>query len=417
MTKRRVVVTGLGTLNPCGLTVPEFWESLKAGKSGVSRITNEDLKDSPAKIGGEVKNDIFNPENYMDRKMARRMDRFTHLGFVSAKEAIEDSGLDKASVDKERIGVIVGSGIGGIHTHFDNQLKYMEGGHRKVSPLFIPMLIPDITSGYVSIEYGLRGPNYSVSTACATGSHAIGLAYNHIVLDEADAMVAGGSEASINVLGIAGFTQAQALCIKYTETPEKGSRPFDKDRCGFVIAEGAGVIILEELEHALKRGAKIYAEMLGYGMSADANHITAPCPDGSGAALAMKAAIRRAGIHHKDIQVVNAHGTSTELGDIAETKAVKVVFGEDAYKLKVNSTKSMTGHTLGAAGGIEAIALIKMIELGIVHPTINLDNPDPECDLDYTPNKAVKMDVECGISNSFGFGGHDVSIIFKKYKA
>ncbi|QJR22640.1 3-oxoacyl-[acyl-carrier-protein] synthase, KASII [Brevinematales bacterium NS] len=416
MEKRRVVVTGIGTINACGLNVEAFWDSLKNGRSGISRVTNVDLKDSPSLIGGEVKNEVFNPEDFIDRKLARRMDRFSHFGWVAAEEAVKSSGLENASVDKDRVGVLIAAGIGGIQTFYENSIKMEKEGHKRVSPLMIPMIITDITSGYVSIRYGYRGPNYSVSSACASGAHAIAMAYNHILVDDADVMIVGGTEAAITPLGYAGFTQAQALSTHYNDEPTKGSRPFDKDRDGFVMGEGAGVLVLEELNHALKRGAPIYAEMVGYGMSADAHHITAPCPDGAGAALAMKVALRKCGLKPTDIQLVNTHGTSTPLGDVAETMAIKQVFGDYAYKLKINSTKSMTGHTLGAAGGIEAVAVVKMLQEGIIHPTINLDNPDEQCDLDYVPHKAIKMDVKYAISNSFGFGGHDVSLVFKKYE-
>jgi 3-oxoacyl-[acyl-carrier-protein] synthase II len=416
MQQKRVVVTGMGTVNALALNVKDFWDALKAGKSGVTRVTNIDLKDSPALIGGEIKNDVFQPENYMDRKLTKRMDRFSHFGFAAAREAIENSGIAKEGVNKDRVGVVIASGIGGIHTFYENAIKIEKESHKRVSPLFIPMLITDICSGYVSIEFGFRGPNYSVSTACASGAHAIGLAYNNILVGDCDAMVVGGAEGAMSNLGYAGFTQAMALATKFNDSPEKASRPFDKDRDGFVMGEGAGVIVLEELEHAKKRGATIYAEFIGYGMSADAHHITAPCPDGAGAALAMKNALEKASLNPREIQLVNTHGTSTPLGDVAETNALKMVFGDYAYRLKVNSTKSMTGHTLGAAGGIEAIAVIEMICNSTIHPTINLDNPDPQCDLDYVPNQAVSMNVEYAISNSFGFGGHDVTLVFRKYK-
>jgi len=416
MTNRRIVVTGMGTINSLGLNVSEYWNNIKAGKSGITRVTNVDLKDSPSLVGAEVKNEKFNPEDYIDRKLCKRMDRFCQFAFIAAKEAIEQSGILRNSIDKDRVGVVVASGIGGIYTFYDNVLKIEKGGAKRVSPLFIPMLITDIAAGYISIEYGFRGPNYSVSSACASASHGIACAYNHIMLGDADVMVTGGAEAAMSGLGYAGFTQAQALSTHYNDTPEKASRPFDKDRDGFVMGEGAGVIVLEELEHAKKRGANILAELVSYGVSGDAYHITAPTPDGSGAALAMKSALKKANLKPEDIQLVNTHGTSTPLGDIGETKAIKLAFGEHAYKLKVNSTKSMIGHTLGAAGGIEAIAVVKMIQDGIIHPTINLDNPDPECDLDYVPNKAIEYDVEYGISNSFGFGGHNVTLVFRKYQ-
>ncbi len=415
MSQRRIVVTGMGTINPVGLNVAAFWDGLKEGKSGIKRITNIDLKDSPCLIGGQVDNADFNPENYMERKLVKRMDRFSHFAIAAVKEALEDCGVLKSAIDKERIGVVVGSGIGGIQTFYDNSVKLFNSGHNRVSPMMIPMLISDIASGYISIIYGFRGPNYSVVSACASASHSICSAFNHIFVGDSDIVITGGSEAAITNLGFAGFTQSLALSIHYNDRPEKASRPFDKDRDGFIMAEGAGILILEELEHAKKRGVNIYAELVSYGVSGDAHHITAPCPDGSGAALAMKNALNKAKISPTEIQLVNAHGTSTELGDIAETKAIKSVFGKNAYKIKVNSTKSMTGHSLGASGAIEAIAVIKMIQSGIIHPTINLENPDPECDLDYVPNKAVRYDVNYAISNSFGFGGHNATLVFKKY--
>lgn len=417
MKKRRVVVTGMGTLNALGVTVDEYWNNLKEGKSGITRVENYDLGGSPSLIGGEIKTDKFNVEDHFERRIARRMDRFCHLGIVAARQAIEQSGLlNYGALNKDKVGVLVASGIGGIDTFMENAMKLMNGSYKKVSPLFIPMLITDITSGHISIETGFRGPNYSISSACASASHGISAAYNHIILGDAEAMVVGGSESTLGPLCFAGFTQAQALATKFNDEPHRGSRPWDKDRDGFVMAEGTGVIVLEEYEHAVKRGAPIFAEMVSYGVSADAHHITAPCPDGAGAALAMKNALEKAEISPRDIQLVNAHGTSTPLGDIAETMAVKSVFGDHAYNLKVNSTKSMVGHTLGAAGGVEAIAVIKMLENGIVHPTINLDDPDPECDLDYVPHKAIDFQAEYAMSNSFGFGGHDVTIIFKRYQ-
>ena len=416
MSKRRVVITGMGTLNSVGLNVEEFWSNAVAGKSGITTITNQDMGDSPCKYGGEIKNEKFIVENFIDKKQANRMDRFTQFGYVVSKEAVEDSKLlEYDQLDKNKVGVLVGSGIGGIYCFCENVLILDKQGHKRVSPLFIPKIITDITSGHVSILYGFRGPNYSISSACASASHSIAVSYMHIMNEDADVMITGGSEAAMNPLGIAGFTQAQALSTHYADNPGASSRPYDKGRDGFVMAEGAGVLVLEEYEHAKKRGAKIYAEMLGYGMSGDANHITAPCPDGSGAALAIENALKRAGLKTTDIQLVNTHGTSTQLGDIAETKAIKRVFGDHAYKLKVNSTKSMTGHTLGAAGGVEAVAVVKMLQTGVIHPTINLDNPDPECDLDYVPNKAIEFPVEYAISDSFGFGGHNVTVVFKKH--
>lgn len=416
MNDRRIVITGMGTVNALGLNVNDFWEGLKAGKSGISRVTNLDLKDSPCLIGGEVKDADFNVEDYIDRKDARKMDRFCHFAIVAAREAIKESGLSNANVDKENIGVIIASGIGGIHTYYDNAVKMFSGGRKKVSPFFIPMLIADIASGYISIEYGYHGPNYAVASACASAGNGIACAFNHILVGDADVMITGGCEAAMSTLGYAGFTQMQALSTHFNDNPEKGSRPFTKDRDGFVMGEGAGVLVIEELSHAKKRGAKILAELVSYGVSGDAHHITAPCPDGLWTGLAMKNAMKKADISPTDVQLINAHGTSTPPGDLAETIAVKSAFGDHAYKLLINSTKSMIGHTLGAAGGIEAIAVIKMIQDKIVHPTINLDNPDPECDLNYVPNKAVSCDITYGLSNSFGFGGHNVTLVFKKYE-
>lgn len=417
MKKRRIVVTGLGTLNACGVSVDEYWNNIKSGNSGLSQVTNYDLGESPAQVGGEIKSDKFNAEDHFERRISRRMDRFCHLGIVAARQALEQSGLLKYDeLNKDKAGVLIASGIGGIDTFEVNATKLREGNYRKVSPLFIPMLITDITSGYVSIETGFRGPNYSISSACASASHGISAAYNHILVGDANVMVVGGSESTLGPLCFAGFTQAQALSTHYNDEPHRASRPWDKDRDGFVMAEGTGVLVIEEYEHAKKRGANILAEIVSYGVSADAHHITAPCPDGAGAALAMKNALEKAEISPRDIDLINAHGTSTPLGDIAETKAIKSVFGDHAYKLKINSTKSMVGHTLGAAGGVEAIAVVKMLETGILHPTINLENPDPECDLDYVPNKAIEYQAEYAMSNSFGFGGHDVTIIFKRYE-
>ena len=417
MNGRRIVVTGMGTINCLGMNVEQYWEGLKAGKSGISKVTNLDLLDSPAQVAGEVKNDQFKPEEHMDRKLTKRMDRFCQFAFAAAKMAVEDSGIIAANADKERTGVLISSGIGGFQTMYDNAVKCSTLGHKRVSPLMIPMLIGDIASGHVSIEYGFRGPNYGIVSACASSGHGIAAAFNHILLGDADVMVAGGAEATLTTLGFAGFTQAQALSTHFNDRPEKASRPFDRDRDGFVMAEGSGVLVIEDYEHAKNRGAKIYAEILSYGASGDANHITAPCPDGSGGALAVKMALKKAGLKPEDIQLVNTHGTSTPLGDAAETMGLKSVFGYHAYKIKINSTKSMIGHTLGAAAAIESIAVIKMLQSGIVHPTINLDNPDPKCDLDYVPNTAIRYQATYAISNSFGFGGHNVSLIFKKWES
>ena len=412
---KRIVVTGLGIVSSLGLEVDEYFNNLVNGKSGISFLEVEDLEpDSPSRIGGQVKN--FDAENFLDKKVVRRTDRYTHFGIYAARKAIEDSGLNRySSLDKERVGVIIGSGIGGGLQFYNNSVKFFQEGRRKVNPNFISMSIADTASAYVSIENGFRGPNYAVVSACASANHSIVVSIMHLLLGDADVMITGGSEASLNGICIAGFTQIDALSTRNDE-PEKASRPFDKNRDGFVIAEGAGVIILETLEHALSRGAKIYAEVVGYGVSGDAFHHVAPCSDGSGAAIAMKNALKMANISPSDVQLVNSHGTSTPLGDKAEVIAIKTVFGEHAYKLKVNSTKSMIGHTLGAAGGVEAIAVVKMLETGKIHPTINQEEPDPECDLDFVPNKAIEMDVEYALSNSFGFGGHNSCIVFKKWR-
>ena len=412
---KRIVVTGLGIVSSLGLEVDEYFNNLVNGKSGVSFLEVEDLEpDSPSRIGGQVKN--FDAENFLDKKVVRRTDRYTHFGIYAARKAIEDSGLNRySSLDKERVGVIIGSGIGGGLQFYNNSVKFFQEGRRKVNPNFISMSIADTASAYVSIENGFRGPNYAVVSACASANHSIVVSIMHLLLGDADVMITGGSEASLNGLCIAGFTQIDALSTRNDE-PEKASRPFDKNRDGFVIAESAGVIVLETLEHALSRGAKIYAEVVGYGVSGDAFHHVAPCSDGSGAAIAMRNALKMANISPSDVQLVNSHGTSTPLGDKAEVIAIKTVFGEHAYKLKVNSTKSMIGHTLGAAGGVEAIAVVKMLETGKIHPTINQEEPDPECDLDFVPNKAIEMDVEYALSNSFGFGGHNSCIVFKKWR-
>jgi len=370
-------------------------------------------EDSSSKVGGQVKN--FNPEDFLDRKIVRRTDRYTHFAVYASQKAIDDSGLNNySSLDKEKVGVIIASGIGGGLQFSSNAVTFSQHGRRKVNPNFISMIISDTASAYVSILNGYRGPNYTTVSACASGNHAIVASIMHILLGDADVMIAGGSEGSLNGLSIAGFTQIDAL--SKNDNPEKASRPFDKKRDGFVIAEGCGILVLETLDHALRRGAKIYAEIVGYGVSGDAYHHVAPCPDGSGAAIAMKNAIKMAGIFPNDVQLINAHGTSTPLGDKSEVVAIKTVFGDHAYKLKVNSTKSMIGHTLGAAGGVEAVAVAKMLETGKIHPTVNQEEPDPECDLDFVPNKFVELDVEYALSNSFGFGGHNASVLFRKWR-
>ncbi|USG67737.1 beta-ketoacyl-ACP synthase II [Brevibacillus ruminantium] len=412
--KRRVVITGVGVVSPIGNDATTFWKNLLEGKSGISRITSFDVSDYPTQIAGEVKD--FDPEAYMDKKEIRRTDRFVQFGLAAAKMAVEDAKLEITAENAERVGVYIGSGIGGLSTWEEQHRTLLEKGPRRVSPFFIPMLIANMASGAVSIQYGAKGPTSSAITACATGTNAIGDAFRLIQHDHADVMITGGAEATVRPMAFAGFCSAKAMSTRNDE-PEKASRPFDKDRDGFVMGEGAGVLILEELEHAKKRGATILAEVIGYGMSADAHHITAPSPGGEGAARCMRNAIRDAGIDPSEVAYINAHGTSTDQGDIAETMAIKEVFGEHAYKLAVSSTKSMTGHLLGATGGVEAIATAFALRDQILPPTINLENPDPECDLDYVPNVARKADVNVAVSNTFGFGGHNATIILKRYEA
>jgi 3-oxoacyl-[acyl-carrier-protein] synthase II len=412
MEKRRVVVTGVGMITPLGIGVESSWNNLIAGKSGIKKITQFDSSDFPTKIAGEVEG--FNPENYIEIKEIKKMDRFIHFAVAAAKIALDDSGLEIKDSNSERIGVIVGSGIGGLCTIERYHSVVLEKGPRKISPFFIPMLVINLASGQISIKFGAKGPNSAVATACASGSHAIGDAYRIIQRGEADAMIAGGTEAVITSLGIGGFNAMKALSTRNNE-PEKASRPFDVDRDGFVMGEGAGILILECLENAKSRGAKIYAEIKGYGMTADAYHITAPSPNGEGAARCMKITLKDAGINPEEVDYINAHGTSTKYGDELETSAIKTVFGEYAYKVAISSTKSMTGHLLGAAGGVEAVIAILSIYNDIIPPTINLDNPDPECDLDYVPYKARSKKINYALTNSFGFGGTNACILFNKF--
>lgn len=408
----KVVITGMGVISPLGNTVESYWNALLEGKNGIKTISsfNPTEYELPVSIAAEVTD--FDPNDYIDKKKSRRMDRFAQFAMSAAKQAIEQAKLEESALDKERVGVLVGSGIGGIHAFLDNALKY--DSKRRVSPFFIPMLITDMASGLISMEYGYMGPNYSISTACATGNHSLLESYHVIKRGEADIMIAGGTEGTIMPLTLAAFSTAQALSRR-NDAPDKASRPFDKDRDGFVMGEGAGVLVLESEESAKKRGATIIAEFIGGGMSSDAYHMTAPHPEGKGAALAMNNAIKFSGLKKEDIQLLNAHGTSTGLGDIAETKSIKLAFGEHSKNLKVNSTKSMIGHLLGAAGGVEAIASISALVKGKVHPTVNLENPDPECDLDYVPLKAIDLDVKYALSNGFGFGGHNCSVILGRY--
>lgn len=416
MELKRVVVTGLGSLTPIGNTVPEFWESLLNGISGAAPITKYDATNFKTKFACEVKN--FNPEDFMDRKEARKLDPFVQYALASTDEAVKDAKLDFEQCDTNRIGVIWGSGIGGLKTFFDEVMNFAKGdGTPRFNPFFIPKMILDIAPGHISIKYGLRGPNFSTVSACASSTNSLIDSFNYIRLGMADIILSGGSEAIINEAGIGGFNAMHALSTR-NDDPKTASRPFDKDRDGFVTGEGAGTIILEELEHAKARGAKIYAELIGGGMSADANHITAPHPEGLGARLVMTNALRDAGLTTSDIDYINVHGTSTPLGDISETKAIVELFGEHAYKLNISSTKSMTGHLLGAAGAIEAIATILAVKNDIVPPTINHFTDDPAIDpqLNLTFNKPQKRIVKTAQSNTFGFGGHNASVIFTKYQ-
>ncbi len=417
MELKRVVVTGLGALTPIGNTVPEFWEGLISGKSGAAPIQQFDASLFKTQFACEVKN--FNVEDFIDRKEARKLDQFSQYAMVSASEAMADAGLMESNPDLDRIGVIWGSGIGGLKTFQDECQNFFEGGKiPRFNPFFIPKMIADIASGHISIKYGLRGPNYVTVSACASATNAIIDSFNLIRLGKADAIVTGGSEAAVNEVGVGGFNALRALSTR-NDSPETASRPFDLDRDGFVLGEGGGALILEEYEHAIKRGAKIYAEVIGGGMSGDAYHMTAPHPEGTGAQKSMLNALKDAEIEADAIDYVNVHGTSTPLGDIAETKAIQKVFGEHAYKLNISSTKSMTGHLLGAAGAIEAIATILAVKNDIVPPTINHFTDDPELDnnLNFTFNKAQKRVVNVALSNTFGFGGHNTSIIVKKYQA
>ena len=412
MEKRRVVVTGLGAITPIGNTTDEFWEALRHGKSGIGPITKFDTTGYPTRIAGEVRG--FDPLKFVDKKEARRLDPFVQYAIASSVMAVEDSGLDLSKVDGTRFGVLVGSGIGGISTLLETHKVLLNKGPDRVSPFFIPMLIINMASGLISMRFGAKGPNSSVVTACATGNHAIGDATKIIQRGDADVMIAGGAEAIIIPLCIAGFCQMKAMSTRNDE-PAKASRPFDAARDGFVCGEGGGLLILESLEHALRRGARIYAELIGYGMTSDAHHMTAPDPEGDGAARAMAAALRDAGISAPAVDYINAHGTSTPYNDKFETLAIKRVFGEHARKLAVSSTKSMTGHLLGAAGGVEAIATAFAIHHGILPPTINYETPDADCDLDYVPNQARKQGVEVALSNAFGFGGTNATLAFRKY--
>ncbi|GIP46706.1 3-oxoacyl-[acyl-carrier-protein] synthase 2 [Paenibacillus sp. J53TS2] len=411
--KHRVVVTGMGVVTALGHDLDTLWNNLIQGKSGVSRVEAFDVSDYPTQIAASVKD--FNPEDYVDRKEARKMDRFVQFAAAAAVNAMKDSGLNIAEqADPERVGVMIGSGIGGLGTWEDQHNILLEKGPKRVSPFFIPMMIANMASGHVSILFGAKGPNTTAVTACATGTHSIGDSYKLIQRGDADVMICGGAEATIRPTGMAGFCSMRAMSTRNDE-PEKASRPFDMERDGFVMGEGAGVLILESLEHALKRGSKIYGEIIGYGLSGDAHHMTEPDPNGP--ERCMKMAIRDAGIAPEEVDYINAHGTSTPVGDRSETIAIKRALGDHAYKVAISSTKSMTGHLLGAAGGVEGVICGLTLGHGVIPPTINLEHPDPECDLDYVPNEARRADVRVAMSNSFGFGGHNATIIMKKYEA
>ncbi|THK41250.1 beta-ketoacyl-[acyl-carrier-protein] synthase II [Methylophaga sp. SB9B] len=412
MSKRRVVVTGLGAVTPVGLSVAESWENILAGKSGVAPITTFDVTDFPVRFGASVKN--FDVETVISRKDAKKMDTFIHYGIAAAVEAIKDAGLEVTDANAERIGVAIGSGIGGLPGIEAGYDSFLSGGPRKISPFFVPSNIINMISGNLSIMYGMKGPNTAIVTACSTGTHCISAAGRMIQYGDADVMIAGGAEMATSKTGLGGFAAARALSTR-NDDPLAASRPWDKDRDGFVLGDGAGVIVLEEYEHAKKRGATIYAELVGSGMSSDAYHMTMPSQGGEGAARCMVNAMNDAGINAEDIDYINAHGTSTPAGDVAETQAIKTALGHSAQKVAVSSTKSMIGHLLGAAGGVEAVFSVLAIRDQVAPPTINLDNPDEGCDLDYVPHIAREMPIEFAMSNSFGFGGTNGTVIFKKH--
>lgn len=409
--KRRVVVTGLGVISPVGNSVEEYWGNLKAGNSGISKISTFDTKDYRSTVAGEVKD--FDPKVYMDKKKAKRMDRFSHFAIAATKQALDQSGIDLETANRERIGVIVSTGIGGLDRIAKESLKLESKGPNKVAPMFIPTVITNMAAGNVAIQFGLQGTCTNIVTACASGTNSIGDATRIIQYGDADVMVAGGTESCIVPLGVAGFTALTAL--SENDDPATASRPFDKNRDGFVMGEGAGVLILEELEHAKARGANILAEIIGYGASCDAYHITSPAPGGEGGARAMTLALKDAGIKPEEVSYINAHGTSTPYNDRLETAAIKKTFGDHAYKIPISSTKSMIGHLLGAAGAVEMVACVKSIEESFVHPTAGYTTPDEECDLDYIPVKGRKLDVKYAISNSLGFGGHNATLVVSRY--
>lgn len=409
---RRVVVTGVGVVSPLGTGNQKNWDALTAGRSGIDRITRFDVTEFPVTVAGEVKD--FNPEDYIEKKEIKKMDLFIQYALGAAHYAMEDSGLQITDANAERFGVLVGAGLGGLPTIEKYHEIFKESGYRKISPFFIPMLIINLAPGHIAMKYNAKGPNISSVSACATGTHSIGDAYHIIKRGDADAMIAGGTESTITPLGIGGFAVMKALTDSRNDDPQRASRPFDKSRDGFVMAEGAGVVVLEEYEAAKKRGAKIYAEVVGYGLSCDAYHLTAPAPGGEGAARCIRMALANAGVKPEEVDYVNAHGTSTPMNDLYETMAIKTVFGDHARKLMVSSTKSMTGHALGAAGGIEAVFTLMSMDKGVVPPTINYQEPDPECDLDYVPNTARNAEVRYAMSNNFGFGGTNATLLFRK---
>jgi len=408
---RRVVVTGVGVVSPLGTGNQKNWDALVAGKSGIDRITRFDASDFPVQIAGEVKD--FNPEDFIEKKEIKKMDLFIQYALAAAHFAMEDSGLVITEENAERVGVLVGAGLGGLPTIERYHDALQEGGFKKISPFFIPMLIINLAPGHISIKYGAKGPNVSSVSACATGTHSIGDAYHMIKRGDADAMIAGGTESTVTPLAVGGFAVMRALSTR-NDDPKAASRPFEKNRDGFVLAEGAGIVVLEEYEAAKKRGAKIYAEVAGYGLTGDAYHLTAPAPNGEGAARCMQMALRNAGVDPGMVDFINAHGTSTSFNDLYETMAIKKTFGSHAANLMVSSTKSMTGHLLGAAGGVEAVYTLLAMDKGIATPTINYDEPDPECQLDYVPNAARDAVIKCAMSNSFGFGGTNATLLFKK---
>ncbi|HPF08648.1 MAG: beta-ketoacyl-ACP synthase II [Candidatus Cloacimonetes bacterium] len=413
MTKRRVVITGMGAITPVGHNVAQTWQSLINGVCGVGMISHFDASTLPVQIAAEIKN--YDPEEHFDHKEVKKLDIYTQYAMIAAREAVKDSGLEAGNFDPDRTGVISGAGIGGILTFEEECVKCHTAGPRRISPFFIPKMIGNIAAAHISIEHNFKGINFNVMSACASANHALGTALRSIQYGDADIIISGGTEAAVTPLAVGGFTSMRALSTR-NDDPQTASRPFDKERDGFVMSEGAAFLVLEELDHAIARGAKIYAELAGYGASGDAFHITAPTEDGEGSTRAILMAIKDAGLTPEDIDYINAHGTSTPLNDKGETQSYKSAFGPLAYKMKINSTKSMVGHMLGAAAGIEAIVCVKTIETGTIHPTINLLNPDPYCDLDYTPGCSVQHTVNAALSNSLGFGGHNSAIVIKRYK-